>query len=62
MQELSDCLVVVLKRDGVKLFMGYIVENIYVDNGKVNVVRIRNQKIGEIWVEIVDYVVVNVIV
>lgn len=42
--------------------MGYIVENIYVDNGKVNVVRIRNQKIGEIWREIVDYVVVNVIV
>ena len=62
MQELSDRLVAALKRDGAKLFMGHTVENIYVDNGKANAVRIRNQKTGETWVETADHVVANVTV
>ncbi|MGF1673519.1 MAG: C-3',4' desaturase CrtD [Rivularia sp. (in: cyanobacteria)] len=62
MQVLSDRLVESLERDNGKLLMRHTVEQIKVENNRVNAVVIRNQKTGESWTESTDHVVANVTV
>jgi C-3',4' desaturase CrtD len=62
MQVLSDRLVEALERDGGELFMRHTVEKIYVENGQVKGIQIRNQKNGEVWTENADHIVANVTV
>jgi C-3',4' desaturase CrtD len=62
MQVLSDRLVEALERNGGELFMRHTVEKIYVENGQVKGIQIRNQKNGEVWTENADHIVANVTV
>lgn len=60
MQVLSDRLVSALERDGGRLLMRHMVEEILVDAGKVTGVKIRNLKTNAVWTEPADQVVANV--
>lgn len=62
MQVLSDRLVAGLERDGGKLLMRHMVEQIQMDRGQVTGVTVRSQKTGNVWTEPTDIVVSNVTV
>lgn len=62
MQVLSDRLVNALEKYGGKLKMGYFVEKIHTENGRVKGVTIKHKKKGEIFTDNADHIVANVTV
>jgi C-3',4' desaturase CrtD len=60
MQVLSDLLEKSLLRDGGALHMRHTVEHIQTQRGRVNGIRVKNQKTQETWIEHADQVVANV--
>jgi C-3',4' desaturase CrtD len=60
MQTLADRLIASLERDGGKLFMRHQATEIQTDSKGATGVAVTNNKTGESWVEVADYVVANV--